>query len=159
MERWTWKSSWRDAGVILPGPGRDRLLSHSHSVTCTRPRLHHHAGTMSKPLSRPAPTRGTETLRPSALSAERLSTLVYVLLQKHRRTQDKVSYAHTSSLPQDATETMYAMIEKKVFHPFVSHECVPDLINACILTSSLPDCRCPPSRPRLIHMPPSCRIS
>ena len=70
---------------------------------------------------------------------------------------DKVSYAHT--LPQDVTGSIYAIREKKAFHPFVSHECVPDLINACILTSSLPDCPCPTSCHRLLHMPPSCRIS
>ena len=70
---------------------------------------------------------------------------------------DKVSYAHT--LSQDVTASIYAMREKKVFHPFVSHECVLDLINACILTSSLHDCPCPTSRHRPLHMPPSCRVS
>ena len=69
-----------------------------------------------------------------------LSTLVYILLQKQKPTQDKVSYALT--LRRDAIGPMYALREQKVFDPLFPHECLPVLINACVLIS-LPDCPCP----------------
>ena len=109
---------WSDAGVTLEGFFRAgigfSLIPVRSQAKSTRPRLHHHTGTTSEALSRPAPTRGMELLDRRA---------------KHPRVcpssetpadVDKVSYAHT--LPQDVTASNYAMREKKAFHPFVSHE-------------------------------------